>query len=257
MIRGLYTAASGMIVQQKRQENTSNNIANIDTPSYKKQALLVSAREASKVFKEDGDSVEALGGLELGPRIDGTRTDYGQGLFRETGRALDVAIDGDGFFRTALASGREAYTRGGSLRRDPAGYLVNAEGNRLWGESEETGRLEAIRLETETFSVASDGTLSDGDGKKLYTLALAAFDRPDLLEEAAPGVYVPTDGTAAAVRSPESIRLATGTLEASNVNALEEMVKLIEISRSFESNQRVVQFMDDTLDKAVNEIGRV
>ncbi|HKL10412.1 MAG TPA: flagellar hook-basal body complex protein, partial [Clostridia bacterium] len=118
MIRGLYVAASGMIAQQKRQENVSNNIANIETPSFKKQTLLVKARESSKISKESDGVKTPIGEMQLGLGVEGVTTDFSQGLLRETGRLEDLATDGQGYFKTRLVSGEAAYTRNGSLNMD-------------------------------------------------------------------------------------------------------------------------------------------
>lgn len=256
MIRGLYTAAAGMLVQQKRQECVSNNIANIETPSFKKQTLMVTAREDAQVFKLSGNDRKSLGTLQLGTEIDGILTDFAQGLLRETGRPEDLAIDGKGFFTTRLASGEAAYTRNGSLSRDGEGYLVNSNGFQLYGENLKNSRIEPIRLESDGYGIDSAGLVTGSGGQELYRLGLADFEDLSFLEEVSAGVYINSG-----VDNPEipaaNARLVFGVQEASNINALEEMVKLIEIARSFESNQRVIQSLDQTLGRAVNDIGKV
>ncbi|MBK5251293.1 MAG: flagellar hook-basal body complex protein [Peptostreptococcaceae bacterium] len=257
MIRGLYTAASGMIVQQKRQENVSNNIANIETPSFKKQTLMVMAREDSQILKSSGNSKTSLGTLQFGLEINDALTDFSQGLLKETGRPEDLAIEGRGFFKTELISGQAAYTRNGSIERDGMGYLVNSSGFRLFGKSSESGGFEPIQLDKANFAVDSAGNITDSEGKKLYTLDLVDFEDLSALVEVTDGVYIlPVDKNNLEIPA-KNTRLVSGVQEASNVNALEEMVKLIEIARSFESNQRVIQSLDEILGMAVSDIGRV
>jgi flagellar basal-body rod protein FlgG len=257
MIRGLYTAASGMIAQQKRHENVSNNIANIETPSFKKQTMMVTAGAAREIFKDSENHKTSLGMIELGVGIDGVTTDFSQGLLRETGRPEDLAINGQGYFRTELLSGQAAYTRNGSFERDSDGFMRNTDGYCLYGKKAAGGQVEPIKLETATFSVEGDGNILDSEGKILYTMSLVDFKDLSLLKEVVAGVYTFSEGAVDNEISAENARIVSGMKEASNVNALDEMVKLMEISRSFESNQRVIQSLDETLGKAVNEIGRL
>ncbi len=257
MIRGLYTAASGMIVQQKRQENVSNNIANIETPSFKKQTLLVSAREASEIYKESGGKKIPIGNMQLGQRVVGVETDFSQGLLRETGRPEDLAIDGEGYFKTRLVSGETAYTRNGSLNIDSEGFMLNSDGFPICGSKTEGGQLEPIQIETGSFSIDSEGNIVDSEGKRLWKISLVDISDTLLLKESANGVYTLQGGGEDNEIETQNARIVSGMQEASNVNALDEMVKMMEISRSFESNQRIIQSIDETLDKAVNEIGKL
>jgi len=257
MIRGLYTAASGMIAQQKRQENVSNNIANIETPSFKKQTLLVTARKASQISKKSDGGKTPIGKMHLGLGVEGAVTDFSQGLLRETGRQEDLAISGEGYFKTRLASGEAAYTRNGSLNMDAEGFIFNSDGFPICGNKTEGGSDEPIQIDAETFTVDGKGNITDSEGKRLWKIALVGISETELLKEAATGVYTVAQGGAGYEIEAENARIVSGMQEASNVNALEEMVKLMEISRSFESNQRIIQSIDETLGKAVNEIGKL
>jgi len=257
MIRGLYTAASGMIAQQKRQENVSNNIANLETPSFKKQTLLVTAREESKFEKESKDGKSPIGNMQLGLRVDGVETDFSQGLLRETGRPEDLAISGNAYFKTMTASGEMAYTRNGSLSIDADGYVSNSDGFPILGIKNSGSKLEQIQLSTKNFRVDGEGNLASLEGKKLWNMAFVDIADTSLLEEAGPGVYVSTSDNDDNEIEAQDAKIVSGMKEASNVNALEEMVKLMEVSRSFESNQKIIQALDESLDKAVNEIGKL
>jgi len=257
MIRGLYVAASGMIAQQKRQENVSNNIANIETPSFKKQTLLVKARESSKISKESDGVKTPIGEMQLGLGVEGVTTDFSQGLLRETGRLEDLAIDGQGYFKTRLVSGEAAYTRNGSLNMDSEGYLYNSDGFPIYGSKTEGGPSEPIQIDAETFSVDGQGNIIDSEGNKLWKMAFVDIADTALLKDSGTGVYITETGGSENEIEAENAKIVSGMLEASNVNALEEMVKLMEISRSFESNQRIIQSIDETLGKAVNEIGKL
>ena len=132
MIRGLYTSAMGMIVQEKRQENVSQNLANIETPSFKQQELIAAATHRMNVLNRANDPagrrLSAIGSMHFGASVDDLYTDFGQGLLKETNKPLDFAIEGQGFFTVLLPIGGQAYTRtaaSGSIRTG----LVTSDGH--------------------------------------------------------------------------------------------------------------------------------
>lgn len=251
MIRGLYTSAMGMVVQQKRQENISQNLANIETNSFKKQEMIASAFDRV-VVKNKANSVDnrltAIGDMHLGVRVDDLYTDFKQGIVEDTDEPLDFAIEGEGFFTIQLPSGDYAYTRDGSFTLNENGQLTTKQGYLVMADN-----LESIPLGTEDIQVDTKGMITLPDGQN-FALSIVNFAQTQDLQKLGENLYTmeggqPIDGNAYTIRQ--------GSLEKSNVNALDELVKMIEVTRSFESNQKAVQAMDDTLGKAVNEVGRV
>lgn len=251
MIRGLYTSAMGMVVQQKRQENISQNLANIETNSFKKQEMIASAFDRV-VVKNKANSVDnrltAIGDMHLGVRVDDLYTDFKQGIVEDTDEPLDFAIEGEGFFTIQLPSGDYAYTRDGSFTLNENGQLTTKQGYLVMADN-----LESIPLRTEDIQVDSRGMITLPNGQD-FALSIVNFAQAQDLQKLGGNLYTieggqPIDGNAYTIRQ--------GSLEKSNVNALDELVKMIEVTRSFESNQKAVQAMDDTLGKAVNEVGRV
>ncbi|MEA3423166.1 MAG: flagellar hook-basal body complex protein [Bacillota bacterium] len=254
MIRGLYTATSGMTVQQKRQENIANNLANAETPSFKKQTLLVKSDDEVNVIKSEKTESETIGSISLGSEIDGVKTDFSQGLITETGKELDYAIDGNAFFQIVDETGQNGFSRNGSLNIDGLGNLINSQGHYLIGKNALNGLTEKINLLDTEFNIKGDGRIIDRDNNLKYSMIISDFSNYDDLENLGNGVYINNKNTEV---TEGDFRLIQGFKENSNVNVLDEMVKMIEISRAFESNQRVVQSIDQMLSKAVNEVGKL
>ncbi|HHY81533.1 MAG TPA: flagellar basal-body rod protein FlgF [Clostridiales bacterium] len=250
MIRGLYTSAMGMIVQQKRQENVSHNLSNIETNSFKQQELIAEASFQMDVLNRSNNHgrLSSIGNMHFGVSVDDLYTDFEQGLLKETNNPLDFAIDGEGFFTVRLPNGQEAYTRDGSFRLNENGELVTSEGYQVLGYDGEP-----IQLGTENVTADNYGGIITQDGR-YFSLGIVTFADAQLLHRLGDNLYTIEDGEP---MTGGAYTLRQGFIESSNVNLLEEMVKMIEITRNFESNQKVVQAMDETLDKAVNEVGRL
>jgi len=251
MIRGLYTSAMGMIVQEKRQENVSQNLANIETNSYKQQEIIAASSHQKNVLNRSnhpGRRLSAIGNMHFGTSIDDLYTDFQQGLFKETNNPLDFAIEGEGFFVVQLPNGDQAYTRDGSFRLNENGELVTREGYIVLDPNGQS-----IPLGTDKITADIYGDIQTFDNRN-YSIGIVTFADVQQLHRLGDNLYTIEEG-APLVGGGYAIR--QGYVEASNVNPLEELVKLIEITRNFESNQRAVQAMDETLGKAVNEVGRL
>ncbi len=254
MIKSIYTATSGMIVQQKRQENVANNLANAQTTAFKVQDVIASSNTQKSIMKSGEGQDEMIGIMSSGAEIDKIETDFTQGLIENSDRQLDYAIDGNGFFNIEY-NGQQAFTRNGSFNLDRESYLINSQGHYLIGKNTKTGANEKIKIAKDAFTIESDGSVVDGN-KSTYTINLSDFLNYDDLENLGDGVYVnnPADGLNREVMA-DDFELVSAAKELSNVNVLDEMVKMIEISRAYESNQRVIQSLDEILSKAANDVG--
>lgn len=252
MIRGLYTSAMGMIVQEKRQDNVSHNLANIETTSFKQQEIIATASNRMNVLNRannPGGRLSAIGSMHFGTAIDDQYTDFQQGILQETKRPLDLAIEGEGFFTIQLPNGEQAYTRDGSFRLNALGELTTEEGYLVLSDNGES-----IMLGTGDVQVDEYGGILLPNGGFTY-LGIVTFADTQSLHRIGDNMYTIEAGEEPLLGG--AYVLKQGFLEGSNVNPLEELVKMIEIARSFESNQRAVQAMDETLGKAVNEVGRL
>ena len=245
MLRGLYTAASGLLANQRRNDVVANNIANVNTAGFKKEETVAKSFQETLIQQINYEKVREagapIGKLGKGVMTDEISTDYSAGDLVNTDNPLDIAIVGNGYL-TVLDSetGREFYTRDGSLTINPQGQLITQSGHQVLGTNGPiniTGNLIEI---TEGGQVLVDGNdagtlqIVDISNIKKYGHNLFTGDNP----------------------SPTVAQVKQGFLESSNVNAVEEMVKMINIMRSYETSQKVVQAYDNTLEKA-NEIGRI
>jgi flagellar basal-body rod protein FlgG len=253
LIRGLYTAASGMITKQLQQENISNNIANINTPGFKSDKISLKSFEDMLIETRDkqiGSSnfKHSLGTLEFGVGIDANRTNFSQGLLEDTGRNLDFAINGNGFFTVLKNDGSERYTRDGRFEIDSNGFLTTVEGDRILGVDSNGNKI-PIKLSSDKVNISSEGVIENSEGQARFYLSNFTNDK-DLVKEGTN--YYRTN---LSPLGEASGKVEQQKLEKSNVDTLEAITDMISIMRSYESSQKVIQQMDETLGKTVNEVG--
>lgn len=235
MDRGLYIAASGMIADQVRQDQLANDLANVSTIGYK--ADRSAQRSFGSMLIAERGTGQVLGTASLGTAIDEIRTNFTPAPIRETHEPLDVALDGEGFLAVRTQAGIR-YTRDGELRRAEDGTLVTAAGNPVLGSDGNT-----IRIAAEHDAViAGDGTVTSG-GQTVGKIAVVTLANP-----AKEGVTLFT-GTAGP--PPASFTLRQGFLETSGVNSAQIMVEMMASMRAYESAQRVIHAIDDTLGKGI------
>jgi flagellar basal-body rod protein FlgF len=228
MDRGLYIAASGMLAEQVRQDLLANDLANASTPGYK--ADRATQREFEEMLLQNTRSGETIGSLGQGVAIDRQATDWRPQATRRTDEPLDFAIAGEGFFAVQGADG-VAYTRNGRFQASPDGVLVTATGETVLGRNGGPVR------------VGADGTVPPAQ------LQVVLLDNP---RKAGEGVVT---GQPAGQAPADSVR--SGELEGSGADPARAMVDMIASMRAFEAGQRVIRTIDDTLGKAVNEVGVV
>jgi flagellar basal-body rod protein FlgG len=255
MIRGLYTAASGMLTKQAQQEALSNNIANLNTAGYKKDKIIMKSFDEMIIENIDGTSKSnskrsIVGSMEFGVGIDDSKIDFTPGTIEETGRNLDFAIDGDGFFTLEDADGNEKYSRDGRFQIDKEGYIVNSQGYRVLGEID--GIKTPIQINNSDINLNPDGTFVNGEDNIKFSITRFA-DTSTLAKESA-NCYISKDQSGE-MDTESNIRQKA--LERSNVDMVESITEMISIARSYESNQKVIQSIDETLGKSVNEVGKL
>lgn len=258
MIRALFTAADGMIIQERRQAVISNNLTNSNTTGYKGQNLFSKEMDKAMMFTlqktETGEVIRNnLGEMSLGSEVDDIYFNFGQGMVQETNKPTDLALEGDGFFKVQWDGG-VGYTRNGNFKTDSEGFLVMQDNqSRLLAMNLQTGQEEPIPVGDQELSVDVTGLVSL-NGTPAYQLELVTI-QPDVnIEAAGNSVYTAAAGNEAPA---QGTLIRQNKLERSNVNVIDEMVKMIETARSFESGQRVIQTLDNTLSRVVSEVGRV
>ena len=257
MVRGLYTAYTGMINQQKRLDTVTNNLANASTTGFKREGLTSKSFDQMLTVKLNDLSVpylnEGIGKMSLGVKIGENYTDYSQGSFKETGNTYDLALAGNGFFTISYTDKKgntsAKYTRDGEFTMDSEGYLRTLEGDYVQGEG---GNI-MIPVETSEVSIRDNGDIY-ADGEYVDSLRIVDFEDYNNIEKFGENLYNVVDG---ATETESTAAVKQGYLEMSNINVVKEMVEMITISRAYESNQKLIQTEDDMLDKSVNQVGKV
>lgn len=261
MIRGLYTAWTGMINEQKRLDVISNNMANADTTGYKKQGVTSQSFDDELTLRihdnnEYNHTRARIGNMNLGVKIGETYHDFSQGSLRETGNTYDLALSGEGFFVIQVTNKQgetsTKYTRDGSFTVSADGYLVTKDGDYVLDTNGKQIQIPGAQTAANvTFDVKGNVMV---DGQQVATLQIASFENPQALLLYGENMYEATD---AAGLQEGTATVNQGYLEMSNTNVIEEMVDMITITRAYEAGQKMIQTVDGTLDKAVNEIGKV
>ena len=236
----------------------TNNLANASTVGYKKEGstsqsfndvLTVKIKDQSVGMR----NVQRIGIKNPGVKIGENYTDYSQGSFRITDNTYDLALAGDGFFAIEFTNKAgetdTKYTRAGQFTLNKDGYLVTEEGDYVLDTQNRRIRLNTL-IDSK---ITDDGTIYQND-QAVARIQVTDFEDYDYLEKYGETYYQPIEG---ARTTAANAQVKSGYLEMANVQVVSEMVNLISITRAYESNQKVVQTIDDTLDVAVNQIGRV
>ncbi len=262
MIRSLWTAATGMKAQQLNIDTISNNLANVNTTSYKAQRvefkdLLYSTIKKSNVNDDQGRPVN----LEVGHGVMpvATTKDFRKGSLIETQNALDVAIDGEGFFAVSMPNGQTRYTRDGSFKLSidgDEGTLVTSEGYFVLSEDDNEIVIESgmkdISIDQMGYILATD---EDGEIVELGRLKLVNFVNTGGLLNDGQNLYKATtaSGEEVALDAEEmESKIVQRYLESSNVQVVEEMVKMITAQRAYEISSKSIQTSDEMLQMANN-----
>ncbi len=252
MLKAFSTAATGMASQQTMIDSIAHNLANINTNGYKRaqinfqDLLYLKLREAGR---EISSGIIAPSGLEIGSgvRMASTNKVYAIGELQTTGRDLDLAIQGDGFFEVTLANGDKRYTRDGSLNRDANGQLVNSSGYIVSPGI-------TIPSNATTIDVGADGTVSvmtPSGNTTIGTMQLYRFANPAGLSAEGDNLLRETlaSGTVTSGNAGDDGfgSILSKTLEKSNVEMVTELVNLIQAQRGYEINSRVIKAGDNIL----------
>jgi flagellar basal-body rod protein FlgG len=253
----LYSAATGMEAQQLNLNTIANNLANVNTPGFKRskiefQDLLYQKPRASGSDSGGGNLVPT--GVEVGngSRVASTSKVFTQGQLSNTGEKLDIAIQGDGFFEVQRADGTVGFTRDGTFKMNAQGQVVTVDGLPV------LSGFQPIPAGTSSISISENGqvTLQGPTGTQSFSLTLARFGNPAGLRSLGGNLYEETaaSGTPEVGKVGEQGfgRTIQGYTEASNVNIVEEMVNLIVAQRAYEINSKSIQTSDEMLQNIAN-----
>ncbi|WMT19942.1 flagellar hook-basal body protein [Parageobacillus toebii] len=277
MLRGFYTAASGMMAQQRRIEMWTNNIANANTPGYKSDQAALRAFPELLLSRLDKATVPTktprsfplqptIGSINTGVYMQELIPNFRQGDIKETGQPTDIALingtlpvdaetgkEGTLFFIVQNENGDIRYTRNGNFTLNPQGFLTTNDG---WYVLDENGRR--IQLPSTNFAVNADGTIV-ANNNRIARINIAFAANPNTLVKEGNGLFRSENGVLpSALGNPNiTYTLKQGFLERANVDLNRAMTEMLSAYRAFEANQKIVQAYDRSMDKAVNEIGRL
>lgn len=284
MLKGLYTAYTGMINEQHRMDVLTNNLANATTNGFKKEGTTSEAFDRVLAYKikdlsepanlprpmatnrpiDEAEANNPLNetymdrrisktGLNLGVKIGENYVDYSEGPIKETGNVLDLALSDRGFFAVEYTNkaGETSvkYTRDGNFTMNAQGYLTTQDGDFLLDED---GR----RIQVDpalTVSINSHGDVFQ-EGDVVATIGVTDFEDYNYLERYGENFFTAIEG---ATTTEADTEVYSGYLELANISVVTEMVNMITIQRQYEANQKVITTYDSTLDDAVNQTGRI
>ncbi|ALV22025.1 flagellar hook-basal body protein [Carnobacterium antarcticum] len=252
MIRSIDTLSRNFDILQKKQENISANVANINTAGYKSQELIQSTLASKPMVNHLGGPLlnqqNDIGSFTFGNQIDEVYTNFEQGGLKGTASITDIALQSDGFFTIAGDDGQTYYTRNGNFTANADGELVTQEGHHVMG-IDAGGQPTFIPAGGMDFSVDSTGNIN-GTGLRLL---VTEFNDPSTLTSVGDTLYTGQGGTA----MNGGVTIYQSMVETSNVKTADEITNLMMVSREFGANQKMLNAADETLKKSVNEIGRV
>ncbi|MFT3783260.1 MAG: flagellar basal-body rod protein FlgG [Nibricoccus sp.] len=256
----LYSAASGMEAQQLNLNTIANNLANVNTPGFKRSQIsfqdLLYQRPRTTGAQDSGGNILPTG-IEVGngTRVAATGKVFTQGELTSTGEKLDIAIQGDGFYEIQRPDGTSAFTRDGSFKVSPTGQVTTNDGLPV------LSGFQSVPTGTTAITVSQDGqvTYTTSSGSQSFRIQLTRFANPAGLQSLGGNLYSETTASGAPeTGSPGEQGFGTtmqGYVESSNVNIVQEMVSLITAQRAYEINSKSIQTSDEMLQN-VNQMKR-
>ena len=246
MSNGFYTAAQAMLIQQRRLNTISNNIANVKTNGYKKEETVLSTFEESLQYRIQNNQKTLIGSESRLIGIDEINFRVDIANLEDTNRSLDIALVSEGFF-TVRQNNTIFFTRDGSFNIDSEGYLVTSKGARVQGMKGD------IRVMNDSFIVNETGLVINSNGQVIDRLSIQTPNDNSNLVKMENGYFTETSGNMTQT-NPWVIQ---SMLEGSNVDVTEEMTQLIEVQRNFQSVSNALKAIDQLNARAFSEIGKV
>jgi len=253
MVRGFYTAASGMLSRQRAINVLANNISNVGTAGYKNQLTVESSFGAHYVARINSLNGVPDKNIGTGSYIminEDEFSDMTQGAFQSTERSLDLAINGQGFFLVDSESQGEVLTRNGQLALDTDRYLTVPGVGKVLNENREP-----IQLESSDFTVNEKGVIFEG-GEEVDTLFIAVAKKDDPIKISGTGVYKTESGDCEQAAA-ETYGIRQGYIEKSNINVSQEITKIMANQNHFQSCVQMLKMYDKINEISANQIGRL
>lgn len=258
MVKGLYTAYTGMINQEHRMDVLTNNLANADTNGYKKEGATAQSFDSILAYKIKDNSegyrlAKRTGVHNPGVKIGEGYTDFSQGPLKTTENPYDLALTDKGFFAVEFTNKQGdtsvKYTRDGNFTLNESGELVTQDGDRVLGTNGQPVKIDPLK----DTQINVEGQVIQ-DGAVVATIQVTDFEDYNYLQRYGENYFEPVEG---ATETDAAAKVYAGYLETSNISVVTEMVNMITVSRAYETNQKVITTYDGTLDIAANQLGRV
>ena len=270
IVRGLESAAKGMIALMDMNDNTANNLANVNTVGFKKGSLRFKDVMDAAVYSQEGsilrnDTSRYLGDLSMGSVTMQYVHDFSQGALDKTGNTYDLAIEGDGFFKIRDVNGKVSYTRNGSFVVNSDEYLVTKQGEYVLDVNNQRIRMIPEDFDPAVFRdrfevvIGEQGNIeinSYTHKVPMQTIGIFDFSDKEDLFEIGDTKFVPRDLENNPELRAERFTVQQGMLELSNSNVIKEMINTINTTRNYESLTKVVSTNSDLLRTAVS-VGRI
>ncbi len=249
---GLWLSAAGMQVNEYRQALAANNMANVDTVGFKRDLAVIHERRVESATDSRGLRYRnpLYDGMTGGPWVRPTYHSFEQGAFRPGGKH-DVAIDGDGFF-TVLDGDQPRFTRDGRMTINTQGELVSMAGNGTIKFLDEGGSPIVVNRH-QPVDITAGGSVEQ-DGTRVARLGVVDVDDVRKLRKVGQNLFI---GTNDVKTQPTTSSLKVGFVEASTVTPVEGLMTMIEVTRAYETNARMITMQDEINGQAVNRVGRI
>ena len=268
LVRSFESATKGMIALTEFLDNTAMNLANVNTTGYKKTELTFKNLYDAKVVENTGTvlcgNTRNIGTLSMGPKTDQIHYDFAPGAMQETGNPLDLAIEGDGFFKVQSQSGDVSYTRNGQFILDSGSFLRTTEGDVVLDTEDRPIQVDFRELTFDNIhkiTIGEKGNIEINDRERKITLEqqIAVYDFQDKetgLFNIGGSKFITRDNDTNPPIAAEKFTIQQGMLEMSNSNVIKEMINTINITRNFESLQKHVKTSGEMLSQAIST-GRI
>ncbi len=269
MSKGIYTAVSGAMAQSAKMDTIANNLANVNTPGFKRDTQIF--KEYLSAYEKEPTtitvpripaSVESFYDMQGGDKsyvdLAGTATDFTQGMLKQTGNPLDLALEGDGFFEVATPEGVRL-TRAGSFTIDNQGRVTTKQGFPVLKEgtpgSDPNGRI--LQTNGGKISISDDGQILENGVATAGKLSVADVKNKDGLQKVGHNMYGFKETIQPELSSSNNSKVIQGFVESSNVNIVAEMADMITATRTFESTQKAISAYDEMQKRLVNDVPKL
>lgn len=248
MLYGFYTAASGMLLNQKKLNVNANNIANLKTPGFKASLVTAQSYDQANLTRYDSNGQTVIGTSTPLSYAEEVNTNFDPSLISETGRSLDFAINGQGYFNIQTENGR-LLTRNGQFDIDNEGYLILPGYGRVLGENG------PLQVGGSNFTILKNGAVYDENAVNIGTLLITQPGENAQLTQVENGLF--TTNNLNNLTQLENATVEQFMLENNNVDLNKEMASVMESQRAFEACSRVLKSIDQINAKTVSEIARI